>query len=114
MIRIIYFFIFFLFLSCEESSMGIKPKNKIEEKKMVEILTDLYIYKHGFIEKDRLEILKEIGNNQLFILRKYQISPEDFKENFNYYYLDNKQMEIIFEQIAENLKQKLSQEAQKK
>lgn len=74
------FFIFCLiFYAC--SSPNPKPKKVLSKEQMAEIIVDLTIYNQSYLAKP--DIKTEDINS--FVLKKHNITAEDFRENYQYY-----------------------------
>lgn len=91
-----------------------KPKNLLDEDKMVLILTDLYLYQQaGFLD----EINSEKSNFSKIdaqILYNHQTNPKDFKESYQFYYLHPEKFNDLLKEVQEHLEEKLPEKEHQK
>lgn len=108
------FFGFALIFLTACSKIVDKPKNLIEEKKMVALLSDIYLHQQA-------SYLTEISNEEsdfakidAQILHDHQTNFTDFKESFRYYYLQPDRYNEILLAVRDNLESLLPDEERKK
>ena len=70
-----------------------KPKNLISKEKLSEVIADFAIYEQAYVIQPKMNL--EDAN--LFVLKKYNISARDFKDSYNYYILDSKSLNEIYD-----------------
>jgi len=94
---------FILLASCSKTIVD-KPKNLIEENKMVDILYDL-----ALLDAVRTQIPKEKqhykGFPNQYIFKKHQIDSLQFVKSNQYYASDISNYKKIFERVKEKLEQ---------
>jgi hypothetical protein len=97
--KIAVFFIFLMLFSCKEYID--KPKNLIDKDVMAELMAELAI-------NDQVSFMyqgKNLESGTRFILKNYNIKPDDFVESYKYY-LVNKKMKGIVEEAQKILLEK--------
>lgn len=75
----ILFLFCLIFYAC--SSPNPKPKKVLSKEQMAEIIVDLTIYNQSYLAKPDIKT-EDIS---LFVLKKHNITAEDFRENYQYY-----------------------------
>jgi len=87
------------------------PENLIPKDKMIELLTDIHLAEAAIFSKQKLgeniDIVKY--DFYFFILEKYQISPEQFKQSFRYYQADLEVFDEIYMEVITLLSKKKDQ-----
>lgn len=105
-------FIITFLIAC--TSIVEKPKNLIEQEKMVHILTDVYMHQQASylseINHDNLGLAKIDAQ----ILFNHQTNSTDFQESFRYYYLHPELYKEILIEVRDNLESKLPEAERKK
>ena len=102
-----YFYLSLIFiLSCYQTVD--KPDNLIDKTTMVEIISDLYLYKQ-VNTVDYKPVAPDFNAINGFIAQKYKITPVQFKESYSYYLLDNKTMIELMNQVKSNFKKQLEE-----
>ncbi|MGM5630121.1 DUF4296 domain-containing protein [Apibacter raozihei] len=82
-----------------------KPEDLLSKEEMVDIMTDIYLYKQTPAE---LPLNDEIASDTyIAIFKKYKISKETFQQSFSYYYSNIEDMQHIYDRVIKNLKNKL-------
>ncbi|MCB9203180.1 MAG: DUF4296 domain-containing protein [Flavobacteriales bacterium] len=97
--------IFFLFIlsSCYETIS--KPTDLIDQEQMIQMLSDVYLYKQSVDIGGRMNEAKYDDINA-YITQKYKVTPIQFKESYAYYFLDNDRSKKMFEEVKKNLQKK--------
>lgn len=96
----------FLFVACESGIYRAKePKNLLDKKEMVAILTDLTLIESSLeLNYSQHEgYLKTVKNSGKIILKKYNISEKDFEDNMNYYGSNQVEMQEIYNSVLDSL-----------
>ncbi len=93
-----------LFVSCTSRTILEKPKNLIPKDTMVLLLTDLYIAKNAFHEKN-IRNEKKV-NYMPLVYNKYKIDSTRFYISNFYYTSKLEEYDLIFKEVGEKLKQK--------
>ncbi len=97
---------FLLLFSCQHALE--KPKDLLSKKEMTEILTDIYLYKQT---PESIPLSKETAfDTYLSIFKKHKTTKEIFQNSFSYYYADAEAMQHIYDDVIENLEDKLTKE----
>jgi lipoprotein len=89
--KIFVMVIFLALFSCNNSAK--KPKNLISKEKLSEVIADFAIYEQAYVIQPKMDL--EDAN--LFVLKKHNISARDFKDSYNYYILDSKSLNEIYD-----------------
>lgn len=77
-----YFLILISFLFLSACSIPAdKPQKPLSKEQMAEIIADLAIYSQIHYIEPKINVEKA----HLFLLKKYQITVEDLRENYQYY-----------------------------
>lgn len=100
---ILLFFIFFI-SSCYQTID--KPSDLIDKDVMIQILSDFYIYKQ--IQIETYGIKKNKNEINKFVLRKHGVTPLQYKNSFNYYYLDNQVMVELHQEVKKKLRKEIN------
>lgn len=100
-----YFSLFFI-LSCYQTVD--KPDNLIDKDTMIEIISDLYIYKQ-VNSVEYKPVPPDFNSINGFIAQKYKITPIQYKESYSYYFLDNKTMIEIMAEVKSNFEKQLEE-----
>ncbi len=113
MMKMSFFLGIFIFLFNCTSNVE-KPKNLLDEEKMVSILSDIYLYQQaGFLT----EIDSEKSNFSKIdaqILYNHQTNTKDFKESYQFYYLHPDKYNDLLKEVQENLEGKLPEKERQK
>ena len=103
--------IFFIVVACSKAID--KPKNLLSEEKMVEVMSEIFLYQ-------QTSYLSEINNPDLnfstldaLILKKHEVSPEDFKNSYNYYVMVPEKYKDILKEIRTQMEAQLPLEERK-
>ncbi len=95
-----------LLFSCQHSLE--KPKDLLSKSEMTEILTDIYLYKQT---PDAAPLSKEAAfDTYVSIFKQHGTTKEIFQNSFDYYYANVEVMQHIYDDIIDNLKDKLTKE----
>ena len=94
-----------LLYACNSNTMIKKPDNLIEKELMIQVITDTYLAKAAFSEKN-LQGKKHI-NYHPFVYQKYQIDSISFYQSLNYYASRIDENEEIFKTVEQNLNTQL-------
>ena len=93
------------FVSCYKSID--KPNDLLSKDDMVLIISDLYIYKQNSLVNPPTNGAINFDEINGFIAQKYKISPIQYKNSYSYYLLDNEIMIDIYDEVKENLEDKI-------
>lgn len=103
----------FFLLACEEANIP-KPKNLVSKKEMTSLMSDLYLHQtmmqNGYENQD----LKSYAQNGLAVLKKHQVSLEDFEASYEYYNSDPTIYKGILKDAKDLLINKLPKEEKEK
>lgn len=77
--NILFITLCLIFYAC--SSPNPKPKKVLSKEQMAEIIVDLTIYNQSYLAKPNIKT-EDINS---FVLKKHNITAEDFRENYQYY-----------------------------
>lgn len=105
--KIVFFFIGFILASCTSRTILKKPKDLIPKDTMVLLLTDLFIAKSAFAEKN-VNNLRKV-NYIPFVYNKYKIDSTRFKNSNLYYTSVFDEYELIYQKVKVNLEAKKSE-----
>jgi hypothetical protein len=104
----ILFCILFFFFSCQHALE--KPDNLLSEEEMVAILTDIYLYKQS---PENTPLSKDDAfDTYVSIFKAYNTTKEIFQNSYDYYYADIEAIQHIYDDVTDNLKDKLTKEQQ--
>jgi len=99
-----------LFAGC--SKQVEEPKHLISEDKMVELMSELYIYQQSSYLKDYSAEKTSISEVEIQIIENHGLSIEDFRENHYYYVVQPEKFKRILKGVRENLESRLSEDEQ--
>lgn len=102
--KILLLFIVVFLASCTSNTILEKPKDLIPKDTMVLLLTDLFIAKSAFIEKNTLNERKV--NYIPLIYNKYKIDSSRFSTSNFYYTSKLEEYELIYKEVKEGLEKK--------
>src|SRR5690606_5493640 len=89
-------------LACQDIQYPEKPDNLIPEDKMVDIITDLYIFNAS--KSYNRNLLQESGlTMESFIFEKYQIDSLQFEKSSDYYAANIEKLEAIYKKAQTRL-----------
>lgn len=98
-------FFVFLFLGCTQTVE--QPEGLIDEKKMVEILSDIYLHQ-------QTSYLTEIKNNKpdfakidAYLIEKHGATLSNFEESYKFYVLNPEKYNQLLMQVREDLEHRL-------
>lgn len=77
--KFLVFFSLMLFIGC--SIPADEPKHLLSKNEMAEIIADLAIYNQGYT----IDSQSNPNDAIFFVFKKYNITVQDFKENYQYY-----------------------------
>jgi len=102
-----WFFIFFVFLFLGCTQTVEQPEGLIDEKKMVEILSDIYLHQ-------QTSYLTEIKNNKpdfakidAYLIEKHGATLSNFEESYKFYVLNPEKYNQLLMQVREDLEHRL-------
>jgi hypothetical protein len=102
--KILLFLIVIFLVSCTSNTILEKPKDLIPKDTMVLLLTDLFIAKSAFIEKN---ILNERKVNYMpLVYNQYKIDSSRFSTSNFYYTSKLEEYELIYKEVKEGLEKK--------
>ena len=103
-------FLFFLFLICScGKSINTTNKEIIKSEKFTKIIVDVHLIEAKFETikfKDELIAQAILQNDYDSIFNLHEITYEDFKKSLEYYSLKDKQLELIYTNALEEIKEK--------
>ncbi|MDR2121904.1 MAG: DUF4296 domain-containing protein [Flavobacteriaceae bacterium] len=99
-----------LLFSCQHALE--KPKDLLSKEEMASILTEIYLYKQT--PGNILLSKKDAFTIYVSLFKAHNTTKEIFQESYNYYYTDATALEEIYDNVINNLKDKLSEEQQKR
>jgi len=103
-------FLFFLFLICScGKSINTTNKEIIKSEKITKIIVDVHLIEAKFETikfKDELIAQAILQNDYDSIFNLHEITYEDFKKSLEYYSLKDKQLELIYTNALEEIKEK--------
>tara|TARA_X000000368_G_scaffold285172_1_gene226448 strand:+ start:23 stop:355 length:333 start_codon:yes stop_codon:yes gene_type:complete len=103
-------FLFFLFLICScGKSINTTNKEIIKSEKFTKIIVDVHLIEAKFETikfKDELIAQTILQNDYDSIFNLHEITYEDFKKSLEYYSLKDKQLELIYTNALEEIKEK--------
>ncbi len=102
--KILLFLIVIFLVSCTSNTLLKKPKDLIPKDTMVLLLTDLFVAKSAFIEKNTLN-LRKIDYMPL-VYNKYKIDSSRFSISNFYYTSKLEEYELIYKEVKEGLEKK--------
>ena len=89
-------------LACQDIQYPEKPDNLIPEDKMVDIITDLYIFNAA--KSYNRNLLQQSGlTMESFIFEKHQIDSLQFEKSNDYYAANIEKLEAIYKKAQERL-----------
>ncbi len=100
--QVIYVFLIFLIVACQEIQSVEKPANFIEKERMQEIIYDIAIVNgaRGY----NLQTLSKYGvNPETYIFNKHSIDSLQFAENIAYYSSDIEEYKEMYEEIQDRV-----------
>jgi len=98
--KAVILFAMLLLLSCVKKIK--KPNNLIPEKKMENILVDIFLFK-AIITSSYGEIKNKDAIGEQFIYKKYNIDSLQFRESETYYLKKTKTYLKIYQQVEKRL-----------
>ena len=99
--KLIFFLAIILLVSCTSKTILEKPKDLIPKDTMVLLLTDLYIAKSAYAEKNINNVRKI--NYVSLVYNKYLIDSTRFRSS-NYYYTSKlEEYDLIFKEVKAKL-----------
>lgn len=103
------FFVFLLslalFTGCYKNAK--KPKTFLNQDKMVNVLSDLYIHQQStYLTESKLHNT-DLGELDVQILNEHGVTPEVFKENYRYYFLQPEKYKKLMIGVRTNLENML-------
>lgn len=107
-----FIFCLFLILGCAKKIK--KPSHFLNEKQMIEILSELYIYQQNSYVKDYTREGINLSEVDAQIIKNHGVSIEDFKENHHYYVVQPEKFRKILLGVKENLESKLPDNERRK
>ncbi|MDG4945668.1 DUF4296 domain-containing protein [Weeksellaceae bacterium KMM 9713] len=105
---IIYSLMFFAFLACNKEME--KPKDLILRETMVSILKDVYVFKQVKNYRVAKDLPAEEEAN-VEVLRKHNVSLDQFKRSYQYYIIDNAAYDVLLDEVKKELEAELPPEA---
>lgn len=102
--KILLFLIVLFLVSCTSNTILEKPKDLIPKDTMVLLLTDLFIAKSAFVEKNTLNERKI--NYMPLVYNKYKIDSSRFSTSNFYYTSKLEEYELIYKEVKESLERK--------
>lgn len=102
--KILLFLIAIFLVSCTSNTILKKPKDLIPKDTMVLLLTDLFIAKSAFVEKNTLNERKV--NYIPLVYNKYKIDSSRFSTSNFYYTSKLEEYELIYMEVKEGLEKK--------
>jgi hypothetical protein len=102
--KILLFLIVIFLVSCTSNTILEKPKDLIPKDTMVLLLTDLFIAKSAFIEKNTLNERKV--NYMPLVYNQYKIDSSRFSTSNFYYTSKLEEYELIYKKVKEGLEKK--------
>jgi hypothetical protein len=100
------FFLVLLFLAaCKQTS---RPGGIIDQERMTKLLTDIHVVDGSVYNMLQMpdSLYKNGTGRYLAVFEKYNTDSIQFKRSFKYYTANPEVMATMYEQIADNLKQK--------
>lgn len=109
--KLLAFLSMLILFSCAENSK--KPDRVIPENQMAEILTELFIIQqsHYLSELDQPDL--DMSAMDAGVIHKYGSTPEEFRENYRYYYLQPDKFKDILSRVQSNLEEMLPEKERK-
>lgn len=90
-------------MACQDIQYPEKPKNLIPKDKMVDVITDLYIFNAA--KSYNRNLLQQSGlTMQEFIYEKHEIDSVQFQKSNAYYAANIEELEDIYTEVEERLK----------
>ncbi|WP_347173197.1 DUF4296 domain-containing protein [Polaribacter uvawellassae] len=99
--KIVFFFIGIIVTSCTSNTILEKPKDLIPKDTMVLLLTDLFIAKSAFNEKNTQNNRKV--NYMPLVYNKYKIDSTRFGSSNFYYTSKLEEYELIYQAVNDKL-----------
>lgn len=96
MMRYLFWICFLLFVACTQYVDT--PKHKLSKDEMATIIAELSLNEDALLVNPQASIQE----GTLHILKKHQITDEDFRENYTYY-LAKKEMENILQKAQQKI-----------
>ena len=101
--RFLLFLTFFLISSCKNK----EDHNNlyIPKEKMVNILIEIHLLEEKINQlnypKDSSKYIYELFEEEIF--KKYDISDEEYRSSYSYYFFDPKQLDEIYQSVIDSL-----------
>lgn len=102
--KLLFFLVVALLFSCTSNTVLEKPKDLIPKDTMVLLLTDLFIAKSAFIEKNTKNHRKV--NYTPLVFNKYKIDSTRFSSSNFYYTSTLEEYELIYQEVNKKLTDK--------
>lgn len=102
--KTVLFLILIFLVSCTSNTILEKPKDLIPKDTMVLLLTDLFIAKSAFVEKNTLNERKV--NYMPLVYNKYKIDSSRFRTSNFYYTSKLEEYELFYKEVKEGLEKK--------
>lgn len=99
--RLLSIIVVLLLFSCKDAKPIHKPANLISDKKMSALIADFAI-------GDQMSFLNSSGNLEIssrYILKKHNVTAKQFSESYTYYLASPKQLEEIFDNAQEIIRE---------
>ena len=109
------FILICLFFSCNKP-YNEKPKDLLSKSEMVDIMVDLYINQQmiNAVPVQSGTPTLNLANDAVYIFDKHETTVKIFEDSYKYYFTDPKTYNKILDNVKDDLKDKLSEEALEK
>ena len=101
--RIFLFLTFFLIFSCKNDTVD--NKKYISKEKMVNILIDIHLIEEKVnqlnFSKDSSKGMFDMLEKEIF--QKYNITDEDYRKSYSYYFFNPKELDDIYQSVIDSL-----------
>lgn len=109
--KLLSFLSILIMFSCVETSK--KPDRLLSEDQMSEILTELFIIQQSHYLSELNTPDLNMSSMDAAVIEKHGSTPEEFRENYRYYYLQPEKFKNILSGVQSNLEDMLPEKERK-
>ena len=94
-----------IFLSCAQTVE--QPENLIDEQKMTEILSDVYLHQQASYLTETKNTQPDFAKIDSLLIQKHGATVKDFENSYKFYVLNPEKFNNLLLNVRDNLEQKL-------
>lgn len=110
--RVFCLILLVIFSACSKNVE--QPENLVNEEKMVNIMTEIYLYQQSSYLQELKNKQPDFAKIDAQLIKKHGVEIQDFEESYRFYVLQPEKYRELLNQVRENLEKQLPENERKK